>query len=182
MKDNKHAYARHAETTVEIAAPASELFAFLDDHHNLSSHMSNPSSPMMGGGQMELILDEGKGRVLGSHVVMRGSAFGLRLFVDEIVATRTPPITKSWKTVAERLIVIGAYTLGFTIAGNGTESKLTVWIDYNLPRRGRLWGLIGGKTYANWCVRQIADAPLERFGSTGAAIGGRASSVSSGET
>lgn len=121
MKDNNHAYARHAETTVEIAAPASELFAFLDDHHNLSSHMANPSSPMMGGGQMELILDEGKGRVLGSHVVMRGSAFGLRLFVDEIVATRTPPITKSWKTVAERLIVIGAYTLGFTIAGNGTE-------------------------------------------------------------
>ncbi|GHF12893.1 hypothetical protein GCM10011600_12100 [Pseudolysinimonas yzui] len=115
---------------------------------------------------MELILDEGKGRVLGSHVVMRGSAFGLRLFVDEIVATRTPPITKSWKTVAERLIVIGAYTLGFTITGNGTESKLTVWIDYNLPRRGRFWGLIGGKAYAHWCVRQIADAPLERFGST----------------
>jgi hypothetical protein len=166
VKEARSAYERHTTTTVGVAASASELFAFLDDHHNLSSHMASPRSPMMGGGHMELILDEGQGRVLGSHVVMRGSAFGLRLFVDEIVATRTPPITKSWTTVAERLIVIGAYTLGFTIAGSGTTSNLTVWIDYTLPRRGRVWGLIGGRAYANWCVRQIADAPLTRFGST----------------
>lgn len=36
-------YARHRDCRVEVAAPAAELFALVDDHRRLSSHMNKPS-------------------------------------------------------------------------------------------------------------------------------------------
>jgi hypothetical protein len=164
MSQETPAYDRHAETTILVAATPSTLFEFLDDHNNLSSHMENSSSPMMGGGRMELLLDDADGRTVGSHIVMRGSAFGLNVFVDEIVVERTPPVSKSWRTVEERLVVIGRYSLGFTISGKGNASRLTVWIDYDLPARGRVLGLLGGGAYAKWCVKQMTKSALAKYG------------------
>lgn len=157
-------YARHAEASAELPASQRELFDFLDDHRNLSSHMESNRSPMMAGGSMQLILDEQQGRQTGSHVVMRGKVMGFDLFVDEVVVERVPPEKKSWETVDARLVVIGPYRLGFRITERApTLCTLTVWIDYDLPTQRRWLGLLGGSTYARWCVQQMLGSARTRF-------------------
>jgi hypothetical protein len=157
-------YPRHAEASADLSASPQEVFEFLDDHHNLSSHMESNRSPMMAGGKMQLLLDEQQGRTIGSHIVMRGKVLGFDLFVDEIVTERVPFEKKTWETVADRLVVIGAYRLGFRIAPREPAgSTLTVWIDYDLPSRRRWLGRLGGSMYADWCVQQMLGSARSRF-------------------
>ena len=59
----------HYEDSADIAATDAAVFAFVDDHAQFSSHMSE-SSWMMGGSQMSTRIDEGKGQAVGSHIVM----------------------------------------------------------------------------------------------------------------
>ncbi|MBN9209782.1 MAG: SRPBCC family protein [Microbacterium ginsengisoli] len=159
-----HRFARHEDGTVEIATSAVVLFDYLDEPEHISVHMgSGSSSPMMGGGQMETVLDEGGGKAVGSHIVMRGRAFGFELYLDEVITERVPGVRKAWQTVEDRLVVIGAYRLGFTIAEQAAGSRLTVWIDYDLPARRRWLGVLGGRMYARWCVRQMLSAAVAHF-------------------
>src|SRR5262245_40199558 len=107
--------ARHSEGSVVLNAQPNELFAFVDDHVQFSSHMSE-SSWMMGGGSMSIELDDARGRAIGSHIRMTGRVFGVGLFLDQIVTRRDPPSQKVWETVdTPRLLVIGSYRMGFTI-------------------------------------------------------------------
>ncbi len=62
---------RHCENTAVILAPAEELFAYIDDPTRFSSHM-NRSSWMMGGGRMDVSVDYGRGRKIGSHIRLGG--------------------------------------------------------------------------------------------------------------
>lgn len=127
---------RHREASAMIAAPAEQIFARLDDQTRLAEHMGRPSM-MMGGGRMTYAFDDGRGRAVGSHIRMGGKAFGLDLDLDEVVTERDPPWRKVWRTVgAPRLVIIGAYAMGFEIAPSPGGSRLTVWIDYALPGRG----------------------------------------------
>jgi len=63
----------HYEETILVPVSPKTLFDFVDDHQNLSSHMSK-SSWMMGGGKMITELDEGKGQKVGI-VGLGGAAF-----------------------------------------------------------------------------------------------------------
>ena len=58
--------------------------------------MGAGTSPVMGGGQMSLELDAAGGREVGSHIRMTGTAFGLKLALDQVVIERTPPRSKTW--------------------------------------------------------------------------------------
>ena len=154
-------FTRHNESTALVRASPEELFQRLDDHTQLSGHMSK-SSWMMGGGSMTTETDEAGGRSVGSHIRLSGRILGMQLYVDEVVTQRNPPFEKTWETVAEpRLLVIGAYRMGFTVADDGSDSRLRVFIDYALPSRGVahwLGRLLGG-SYARWCTRRmVADA------------------------
>lgn len=152
---------RHSEGDVLIAAPPAQVFAFVDDHSRFSSHMSQ-SSWMMGGGHMRVELDEQKGQAVGSHIRLAGSAFGLRLSLDEVVTRREPPTLKVWQTVGTpRLLVIGPYTMGIEIAPAGSGCRLRVFIDYELPGGAIAhWlGVCFAGFYARWCVKQmLSDA------------------------
>lgn len=123
------------------------------------------SSAMLAGGSMQLELDERGSRELGAHVVMRGRVLGIELFLDEVVVERTLDASKTWQTVVQRLLGIGAYRLGFLLTRlERARSRLTVWIDYGLPRQ-RVWlGRLPGRIYAAWCVRQILRGAAVRFG------------------
>src|SRR3972149_11669376 len=100
---------RHYENSTFISASAEEIFAYIDDHKRFSSHMGQ-SSWMMGGGKMEVTVDEGHGQKVGSHIRLSGKAFGIKLFLDEIVTWHEPPFVKMWKTVGNlKLLVIGQY-------------------------------------------------------------------------
>lgn len=154
---------RHQEHVTDVAAPPSEVFELLDDQQSLSAHMTRRGSPMMGGGSMTTTMDDGAGKTIGSRIRMEGKAFGLEVRLDEVVIARTPPASKAWQTIDSRLIVIGAYTMGFDIEPLGIGSRLRVWIDYQPPTDRPVVGLLGGKLYARWCVRQMASVASRRF-------------------
>ena len=155
---------RHAESTALIAASPGDVFAHLDDQERLAAHMTR-SSMMMGGGRMTYEFDAHKGKAVGSHIKMGGSAFGISLFVDEVVTVREPPRRKMWKTVGHtRLIVIGPYEMGYAVDGRSGGSELRVWIDYEPPRGWARFIPWLGSMYARWCVGRMTADAAGRFG------------------
>ena len=162
---------RHFESSVQLSAPAEAVFARLDDQTRLGEHMERPTA-MMGGGRMTYEFDAGQGRAVGSHIKMGGSAFGLSLFVNEVVTLREPPRRKAWKTVGPmRLLVVGAYEMGFDIDPEGSGSRLRVWITYDLAETptGRWLGPVLAPMYARWCVGRMAGDAAAYFSRPGAA-------------
>ena len=154
---------RHKEGSVLIAASPEIVFAYVDDHSHLSSHMSE-SSWMMGGGGMGVELDAAKGQAVGSHIRLSGNVFGIRLFLDEVVTRRNPRREKVWETVGPpRLLVIGSYSMGLELKRENSNSRLRVFIDYDLPTGRAAWwlGRLFGGTYATWCVDQMLEGPSE---------------------
>jgi hypothetical protein len=156
---------RHKEASVQVAAAPDTVFARLDDQTRLAEHMGKPSL-MMGGGRMTYDFDEAKGKAVGSHIRMGGSAFGLTLDLDEVVTERDPPHRKVWRTVgAPRLVIVAAYEMGFALRPVAGGSDLRVWIDYDLPPRGVGRALpFLGDAYARWCVEQMAQDARKAFG------------------
>lgn len=120
---------------------------------------------IMGGGSMETETDDGKGQAVGSHIRLIGKAFGIKLFLDEVVTLREPPHRKVWETVGTpKLLVIGSYRMGLDIDEEDGMSRLRVFIDYNLPSGiSRLLGYLFGRAYAKWCVQQMIKDVGEQF-------------------
>ena len=151
------AYSRHRDYSGKVNAGASDLFRYLDDHRRLSSHMSQ-SSWRMAGSRMDIVLDEGQGQRPGSRIRLHGRVLGLNVFVETVVTEHAAPRVKVWETVqAPRLLVIGAYRMGFEIGPQSEGSRLRVFIDYELPLSGppRVLGRLLGDWYATWCTRQM---------------------------
>jgi len=159
------AYSEHAEFTAIVQAPVERVFEWLDDQTRLAQHMSKRSWKM-GWGKMEVEFDAGRGRAVGSHIVLRGRVFGIGLYLDEVVIAHEPPLKKNWETVGEpRLLVIGSYRMGFDLKAEESAARLRVSIDYQLPKKGisRLSGRLFGRSYAKWCVRQMAKDAQRSF-------------------
>ena len=158
-------YSLHEEYSAPINASAERVFDLLDDQTRLTEHMSKRSWKL-GWGKMETVLDAQQGRSVGSHIVLRGRVFGIRLFLDEVVIMREPPLKKIWETVGElRLLVIGPYRMGFNLSPDGPAAQLRVAIDYELPTKGisRLLGRFFGRSYAKWCTRQMVRDAQHSF-------------------
>ena len=158
-------YPLHHRSEVEVAADAPSLFAILDDHRRLAAHMEKRSM-MMAGATMHVETDALKGQAVGSLIRVTGRVLGMSLSVDEVVTEHVRPLRKTWETRGEpRLLVIGAYRMGFTISAQGDRSRLAVFIDYQLPPRGlaHLLALIFGRVYAAWCTRRIATDAAAAF-------------------
>ncbi len=154
---------RHYEDSTLISVSPKELFAYVDDHKRFSSHMSQ-SSPMMGGGKMDASVDEGGGQKVGSHIRMSGKAFGIKLFLDEVVTRYEPPYLKTWETVGfPKLLVIGSYGMGIEIKLQDTRSRLRVYIDYDLPTTNVWLGRLFSGLYAKWCVQQMIKGTRDHF-------------------
>ena len=155
----------HHEAKREIAASADAIFAYLDDHSRLSSHMSQ-SSWMMAGSRMDIELDDKKGQAVGSRIRMKGRVLGLPLSLEETVTERTPPLRKSWETEGSpKLLVIGPYRMGFEITPQGASSLLRIFIDYALPEApiARGFGRMFGGVYARWCVESMVNDATAHF-------------------
>lgn len=154
---------RHYEDRTLISASPEELFAYIDDHTRFSSHMSQ-SSWMMGGERMDVSVDDGKGQKVGSHIRLNGTAFGIKLFLDEVVTRREPPHIKEWETVGDlRLLVVGHYRMGIEITPQGSDSLMRVFIDYDMPAQHVWLGRLFGGMYAKWCVGQMINGARDQF-------------------
>ena len=155
---------RH-ESNGFVQCPMDQVFAHIDDHTRLSSHMSE-ASWKMGGGRMQTELDAGRGQNVGSRIRLSGRVFGVALSVEEIVVERDPPHRKVWATTgAPKLLVIGHYRMGFEQSPQGNGSMLRVFIEYALPARGlaRWLGRLFGRYYARWCTQQMVDDAVKHF-------------------
>lgn len=154
---------RHYEEKSIVPATAEKVFAYIDDHTRFSSHM-NKSSWMMGGGKMETKVDEGKGQKIGSHILLSGTAFGIKIFLDEVVTSHQPPLIKTWETVGvPKLLIVGSYGMGIEIKSLNDQSQLRVYIDYDLPPTNTWLGRLFSGIYAKWCVRQMIKGTREEF-------------------
>jgi hypothetical protein len=150
---------------VWITASAERAFAFIDDPARFAAHMTS-SSWMMGGGRMTVDVDAGEGRTVGSHITMSGTVWGLSLSLDEVITSRNPPRYKAWSTIGEpRLVVIGPYSMGVQITSDDRRCHVRVFIDYELPEGWmfKVLGLLLGRLYARWCVRQMLEGVVHTF-------------------
>lgn len=149
------------EQSAAIRAPAAVLFARLDDPRRMLRHMSR-SSWRMAGCKVYVDTDAMQGQAVGSRILLTGRVLGRCLSAAEMVIEYAPPRRKVWATIGDvRLLVIGAYRMGFNVRPDGDGSLLSVFIEYTLPTHGagRCLGLLFGRIYARWCVRQmISDA------------------------
>jgi hypothetical protein len=159
-------YPLHEKASGLVAAPAQALFDHLDDPHRLSAHMERPSMAMLGT-SMRVITDAQDGRAAGSVIRMDGRVLGIPLSLGEVVTERDPPTLKVWETLGEpRLLVIGAYRMGFRIAEADGDALLTIFIDYALPGgKLRFAGKLLGRTYARWCCRRMLVDAQDAFAS-----------------
>lgn len=156
-------YMYHDETSAIVAGPLEEVFAHMDDHARLTSHMSE-SSRMMGGGSMQVEFDHARGQKIGSWIRLSGKILGVTLAVEEIVTERTPPRRKVWETTGvPSLLVIGRYRMGFEIAPLKAGSHVTVFIDYALPKGTLTRGYFLGGYYARWCTQRMVDDAVRQF-------------------
>jgi hypothetical protein len=158
-------FPRHEEFVGIVNATEADAFAHLDDQTRLSAHMSRRSWKM-GWGKMSVDLDKQGGKTVGSHIVLRGRVLGLSLYLHEVVTERNPPRQKLWRTVGEpRLLVIGAYEMGFELSPATHGVRLRVTIDYEWPtkRIQRLLGRLFGRMYAKWCTRQMVQDAQKSF-------------------
>src|SRR5512139_1289789 len=149
-------YQRHYQVRVTAGAPAEAVFAKMDDHARLASHMTK-SSMMMAASAMRFEFDGAHGRSVGSRITMSGTMLGIDLFVEEIVTERRPPVRKVWETIGRpRLLVVADYRMGFEIEPAADRSLVTVFIDYDLPADHPLLGRLLGGFYARWCTNSMA--------------------------
>ena len=157
-------YRHHFESRADVAASPDAVFAYLDDQERVSAHMMS-SSAMMAGTTMRFEFDEHRGRALGSTIRLSGRVLGFTLEAAETIIEREPPRRTLWQTIGEpRLLVIGAYRMGFEIRPKGKGSSLLVFIDYDEPGgRWRLAGRLLGRAYAGWCTRRMAEGAAKHF-------------------
>lgn len=155
------AYRYFADCQAYIDGPVANIFDFLDDQANLSSHMSQRSWMMLGS-TMEIFMDDRQTRAIGSRFGFTGRMLGIPLRVEEAVTVREPPTRKTWETTAEpTLWVIGRYEMGLELSPSARGSRLRVHIRYNLPAAWfpRLLGRVFGSAYARWCTaKMVGDA------------------------
>ena len=115
---------------------------------------------------MDIELDEGLGKKVGSRIRLAGRILGVRLAVEEIVTQRDPPRRKVWETTgSSRLLVIGRYRMGFELSPQGEVSLLRVFIEYALPEKvpARWLGRLFGGYYARWCVERMVNDTVKHF-------------------
>jgi hypothetical protein len=114
------------------------VFAYVDDICNLARHMSESRSmPMMGSKlQLEIMTHEPTG--VGAVYRYSGQMMGLTIDFSETVTKYLAGRERVWHTVDEpRLLIIAGYQMRVLVEPvSPTSSRLTIGIDYELPREG----------------------------------------------
>ena len=145
--------------TVEIHAPAHEVFAHIDDIRNVGWHMTEQSSMAMMGSRLALEVLSEQRTGLGATYRYSGKIMGLTLDFPESVTKYVPNREKVWHTIGQpRLLIMSSYEMHLAVEPQlPSLSRLTISIAYELPR-SRFWRFVGmllGGSYSRWCLRRM---------------------------
>ncbi len=145
--------------TVEIQAPAQEVFAHIDDIRNVGWHMTEQSSMAMMGSKLTVeVLSEQK-TGLGATYRYSGTIMGLTLDFSESVTKYVANREKVWRTIGEpRLLIMASYEMRLSIEPQPpSSSRLTISIAYELPRSQfwRFLGILLAGWYSRWCLQRM---------------------------
>lgn len=148
-----------------IDASAEQVFAYVDDIRNLARHMSERGSmPMMGSKlALDIVTPEFTG--VGATYRYSGRVMGLTIDFSESVIHYVPGREKVWRTIGQpRLLIIDNYEMSVRVEPIADKrSKLTIAIDYTLPR-SIFWRAVGGllaTSYANWCLGSMIQGTVQ---------------------
>ena len=144
-----------------IEATAERVFAYVDDIRNLARHMSESRSmPMMGSKvKLEIMTPEPTG--VGAVYRYAGRIMRLTIDFSETVTRYVAGREKVWRTIGEpQLLIIAGYEIRVLVEPvSPTSSRLTIGIDYELPRVG-VWRALGwtlAGAYSRWCLTSTLE-------------------------
>jgi len=147
--------------TVEIQAPAHEVFAHIDDIRNVGWHMTEQSSMAMMGSKLKLEVRSEQRTGLGATYRYSGKMMGLTLDFSESVTKYVPNREKVWRTIGEpRLLIMSSYEMRLAVEPQPpSSSRLTISIAYELPRSWcwRFVGILLAGWYSRWCLRRMCQ-------------------------
>lgn len=162
---NLRSYSRHAESSGVVPASPERVFAYIDDPTRVLAHVTQ-SSWRLAGSQLEEEIDLGRGQIVGSHVRLSGHIAGQDLSVETQVVEREVPSRKAWETLGEpHLLLIANYRVTVEIASAGSDSRLRVAMDYDLPESSPVRALARmlGDSYARWHTRMVLENVQRHF-------------------
>lgn len=150
---------------ITIGASAAEVFAFIDDIHNVAAHMSGRRRAAMMGSRLAVQVVTREPTGVGAVYRYVGNILGLRIDFEERVTKYQPPNLKEWETIGEpRLLVLSRYVMTFTVTNVAERvSQLTISLTYDIPR-ALPWRWLGralAPLYARWCVDAILKGTRE---------------------
>jgi hypothetical protein len=147
--------------SASIAAPAERVFAYADDIRNLARHMSESRSlPMMGSKlKLEIMTPEPTG--VGAVYRYSGRMMGLTIDFSETVTKYVAGREKVWRTIGQpQLLIMAGYEMRILVEPvSPASSRLTIGIDYELPRAG-VWRALGwtlAGAYSRWCLTSMVE-------------------------
>ncbi len=156
--------------SVTIEASAERVFAYVDDIRNLARHMSESSSMPMMGSKLELEFMTPETTDVGAVYRYSGRMMGLTIDFSETVTRYVAGREKVWHIGEPQLLIIAGYEMRVIVEPESPRSsRLTIGIDYDLPRAGvmRLLGLALAGAYSRWCLTSMIEGTkldLERSG------------------
>jgi hypothetical protein len=153
-----------------INAPAERVFSYVDDIRNLARHMSERGSMPMMGSKLDLEIVSPRPTGVGAVYRYSGRVLGLVIEFEERVTRYVPGREKIWRTIGTpRLLILDSYEMRVQVEPVGTErTKLTITIDYALPRAG-LWRALGrllAPSYAKWCLESKIEGTVRDLART----------------
>ena len=157
--------------SVTIEAPAARVFAYVDDIRNLARHMSEGRSMPMMGSKLKLEIMTPETTDVGAVYRYSCRMMGLTIDFSETVTRYVAGREKVWRTIGEpQLVIIAGYEMRVVVEPvSPRSSRLTIGIDYDLPRASISWllGLALAGAYSRWCLTSMIEGTkldLERRG------------------
>ena len=97
---------------------------------------------------------------------------GLTVDFSETVIHYIPGREKVWRMTGEpRLLILDSCEMRVLVEPDtDTKARLTITIDYALPRTG-FWLLLGGllaRSYVNWCLGNMIEGTVQQLAGGGA--------------
>jgi hypothetical protein len=150
-----------------IDAPADRVFANVDDIRNLARHMSERSSMPMMGARLALQIVTPDPTGVGATYRYSGRAIGFAIDFSETVTRYVPGREKVWRTIGEpRLLILDSYEMRLLVEPEtDTSARLTITIDYALPRTGlrHFLGRSLAAPYARWCLGNMIEGTVQEL-------------------